>query len=132
MWKAIPGYEGFYEVSDQGEVRALERMTRNGRVRKQRVLKPGYDRGGYLKIDLSRDNKQTSRTIHSLVTEAFLGPPNGLQCRHENGIRNDNRLQNLNYGTAKENAADRARHGTPYGRGCPKGLATAAARRYNS
>lgn len=110
QWKAIPGYEGFYEVSDQGKVKALRRTTRNGRVRSERVLIPGYTQGGYAKVDLSRDNESSTRMIHRLMLEAFVGPANGLHACHGNGIRNDNRLANLRWGTVSDNAIDRNEH----------------------
>jgi hypothetical protein len=130
QWRSIPGYEGWYEVSDYGRVRSVERTTRHGRVRKRHVLRASVMLG-YLKVDLSRDNKHRTRTVHQLVLEAFVGPGDGRrkQARHINGNRQDNRLENLCWGSAKENAADRARHGRPFGRGCPKAIAKAIAKR---
>lgn len=53
------------------------------------------------------------RTVHSLVLEAFMGPPpEGQQVRHKNGNRGDARLSNLAYGTQKDNEADKLQHGT--------------------
>src|SRR4029077_18177632 len=108
----------------------LERVTRHGRTRKQRVLLACNMRG-YLKVDLSRDNRQCTRTVHQLVLEAFVGPGDGRrkQARHLKGDTKDNRLENLRWGAARENAADRARHGRPFGRGCPKAIAKAIAKR---
>jgi len=124
-WKPIPGYEGWYEVSDAGRVRSLERTTSHGRKRKQKVLKAVND-GKYLRVNLSKDNQKRLWLVHQLVLTAFVGPGNGRikQARHLNGDPEDNRLENLCWGSAKENAADRAKHGRPFGRGSPKGLAT--------
>jgi len=111
-WKAIPGYEGWYEVSDCGRVRSLERTTRHGRKRKQHVLRAGLSTNHYPKVDLSRDAEHCTRMVHQLVLEAFVGPADeGMQSCHRNGVRQDNRLCNLYYGTARDNALDRNRHG---------------------
>ena len=62
---------------------------------------------------LCKDKKKHKRYIHRLVLEAFIGPcPMGQQTRHLNGIRGDNRLENLRWGTYKENNHDKAAHGT--------------------
>jgi hypothetical protein len=111
QWKAIPGYEGFYEVSDQGQVRSVERTTSHGHRRKQKVLRAGLDGGGYPKVDLSKDNKQTTRLIHQLVLETFVGPrPEGYETCHKDGVRSNNALKNLRYDTKSENAYDRSGH----------------------
>jgi hypothetical protein len=104
QWKAVPEYEGWYEVSDHGRVR---------RTRSQRQLKLTLNSAGYPRVDLSRDNKQVQRQVHRLVLEAFVGPGDGrrMQACHYNGNRQDNRLENLRWGTPSENALDRSRHG---------------------
>jgi hypothetical protein len=75
QWKPVPGYEGLYEVSDQGKVRSLERWTAKGRghrlipscIMKQVLVK------GYLCVSLSK-KKQKQLKVHRLVIEAFNGP----------------------------------------------------------
>jgi hypothetical protein len=101
VWKAIPGYEGRYEVSDQGRVR-------NARGR---VLKLCNVSGGYKAVSLGRNN---SKTLHRLVAAAFLGfAQEGKNLvLHANGDRTDNRVENLRYGSHFDNAADAIRHGT--------------------
>lgn len=108
-WRAIPGYEGLYEVSDQGRVRSLDRICRGpvGTTERHngRVLK-GYrlSRGHYHAVDLSKDSQKTHRTVHSLVAEAFVGPrPPGMDVMHLDGDRGNNRVENLRYGTRTEN-----------------------------
>jgi hypothetical protein len=106
-WAAIPGYEGFYDVSDRGDVR---------RVDTGRLQRPYMHHSGYPWVSLGRARFQ----VHRLVLLAFVGPcPPGQQCRHLNGIRHDARLENLAWGTPLENAADKIRHGTQlYGERC--------------
>lgn len=103
-WKAIPGYEGQYEVSDQGNVRTFRRGA-NGRL-----LKPGRMPQGHLSVALGRRNSQC---VHKLVLLAFVGPaPDRHECCHNNGNPADNRLENLRWGTRRENILDAVRHGT--------------------
>ena len=104
-WAPVPGHER-YEVSDLGRVRSL-------RYRKRavvRVLKTGDNGTGYETCQLGRGS---IAYVHRLVLGAFAGNcPSGMQCRHLNGDRRDNRLANLAWGTRLENAADKVLHGT--------------------
>ena len=110
IWRSVVGYEGIYEVSNNGRVRRV--ATHAGRAQ-DRLLKPARFTAGYPGVTLSHRGFRRSATVHHLVTAAFLGPaPDGMQVRHLNGNRSDNRLSNLRYGTALENAADKTAHGT--------------------
>ena len=118
VWKAIPGYEGSYEVSDQGRVRSLDRVVAcSGPVKgsytstkKGRILLPGPSNYGHLSVVLGRRN---TRMVHDLVLRAFVGaPPKSHECLHANGVPSDNRLCNLRWGTRSENIRDSVRHGT--------------------
>ena len=116
-WRPVVGWEGLYEVSDQGRVRSFDRTVhcKNGRTRryKGRLLKPQKSRDGYLRVALCRGDKPRRRYIHRLVLAAFAGPcPDGMETRHMNGNPSDNRLANLQYGTHSENNLDRVKHGT--------------------
>lgn len=115
-WRAIPGYEGHYEVSDIGRVRSLDRTIANrlwgAHPMKGRVLKLGYSQR-YPTVRLSIDKVAKTWPVYRLVMLAFVGPlPDGMQTRHLNGNALDSRLVNLKYGTAVENAADKVLHGT--------------------
>lgn len=112
-WLPIPGFEGFYEVSDQGRVRSVRHMTAAG-WRGGRLLKPFPDSDGYLRVNLSRQGKVFGlQPVHGLVLLAFVGPvSDGQQARHGIGGKTDNRLANLCYGTALENSDDKRRDGT--------------------
>lgn len=116
----IVGYPG-YLVTRGGEVISLPRTSSDGRGGTRRVggkaLKT-FDQGkGYQGVNLLKEGKQKRHLIHRLVLEAFVGPcPEGMECRHLNGDPTDNRLENLCWGTPRENADDRIRHGTNSGR----------------
>jgi hypothetical protein len=111
------GWEGLYEISDQGRVKSLDRvvMRSNGNPQrwKERILKPGPSTYGHLFVSLHKNGAGRSRSVHSLVAEAFIGPrPDGLQVCHGEGGKLDNSLANLRYATPVENHADRLRDGT--------------------
>jgi len=100
-WKPLLGP---YEVSDEGQIRHM----RTGRIRRPKTLPPW----GYLQVTLYVDGAFVYEYVHRAVLKAFVGPcPEGQQARHLNGDRNDNRLENLAWGTPLENAADTIRHG---------------------
>lgn len=79
-----------------------------------KALKPKDNGHGYLSVCLVTDaGARSYRYIHRLVAEAFIGPiPRGMEVRHINGTRSDNRLENLEIGTSSENEMDKWRHGT--------------------
>lgn len=118
-WLPVLGYEGIYEVSDQGRVRSLERMVRsdlhkNGMRRiPPRILTQTPMASGYLSVKLSRDNRGRTGKVATLAAEAFIGPrPATMDVCHGDGVRTNNVLTNLRYDTRKANMADAARHGT--------------------
>ena len=110
IWKDIKGYEGLYQISNLGNVKALEK-TRNWNARgkqlksvlKEKMLIPVYN-NGYFHVILWKDSKIKNCRIHRLVAQAFIENP---QCKsevnHINAIKYDNRLENLEWVTPKEN-----------------------------
>lgn len=116
-WLPVPGYEGYYEVSDQGRVRSVERLVNapqcgGTQLKRGRVLRPGL-RNHYLSVILQREGKRTNYTVHQIVAAAFIGPcPSGMEVRHGPNGKTDNRPSNLTYGTRAENMADKRRDGT--------------------
>lgn len=118
QWKSIPHYEGYYEVSDQGRVRSLDRtiVTVQGRrTVPGKALTPSTDALGRMVVNLSKGGKPKQFKVHRLVMRAFRGPcPDGMEVCHNNGDSADNRLENLRYDGHTENVKDMLKHGTNY------------------
>lgn len=120
-WRPIVGFEGWYEVSDQGRVRSLDRQVRiagrwgpevrtyEGKVLRQYWM--GTSR--YLGVALSRNSKVETHPVHRLVLEAFTGArPDGGEARHLNCINSDNRSSNLVWGSRSDNREDSRENGS--------------------
>jgi hypothetical protein len=111
-WRPIPGYEDTYEASDQGRIRRTRARGRWGFYDKITIIKPRVGVQGYYMLSLWRDGKPQTSMVHRLVARAFVGPrPEGLEIRHLNDDKLDNRLVNLVYGTRSENKLDSVRNG---------------------
>jgi hypothetical protein len=107
-WKPIPGYEGFYKVSDLGSIWSKRRQGSAGGI-----LKTPLDKAGYPAVALTVMGRQRTYKVHVLLMLAFCGPrPDGMEIRHLNGDSADGRLVNLAYGTHSENVLDQVAHGT--------------------
>lgn len=113
IWKDIKGYEGLYQISNLGKVRSLSRKvqynvfdkTTSYRYTKKMILKPRLDNLGYVAVMLSKENTVKQYRIHRLVANAFLERIKGKDMiNHINGIKNDNRVENLEWCTSKENS----------------------------
>lgn len=119
-WKVVPGFSSAYEVSDQGQVRSRARAVAqaSGAVRfwPARLLKPKrQQKNKYLCVTLrdATTGAMQHVTVHSLVAAAFLpSKPEGTQVRHRDGCSENNRADNLEWGTELENMHDQYRHGT--------------------
>lgn len=109
VWKPVPGHDG-YEASNYGRVRSwIGRGAARTPRKTPMVLKPKIASGRYLRVSLSTSRLKWGY-VHHLVALAFYGErPHAHQVRHLNGVRTDNRLENLAYGTARENADDNIR-----------------------
>ena len=110
-WKDVIGYEELYQVSNLGRVKSLDRVIK-GKIKdyhyKSKILKPGTNNNGHLFVNLHRDNKPKTRTIHQLVAESFLNhTPCGykLVIDHIDNDKNNNFLDNLQIVTQRLNAS---------------------------
>lgn len=118
IWKPVKGFEGFYEVSNKGRVKSLDRyvkspVSKSGFILiKGKLRKPRYSSEyNYLYISLSREGKTIDRGIHRLVAEAFITNPdpiNKIEVNHIDEDKDNNTVENLEWVTPKENA----NHGT--------------------
>lgn len=122
-WRAVPGFEGYYEASSFGRIRSLDRTifvpksARNKahyRCLRSEVLAPSLNRGrGYLVVTLWREHEEHHTDVHRVIALTFHGPqPPGMYVCHRNGIKSDLSEGNLYYGTPKDNVEDQRRHGT--------------------
>jgi predicted DNA-binding protein (MmcQ/YjbR family) len=106
IWKTIPDYED-YQVSSLGNVKSLK-------WGKERILKAGFDRGGYLGVVLSDNKKAKSIKVHKLVAIAFLNHTKNGHVEivdHINNIKTDNRAENLQLISQRENASKDRKNG---------------------
>lgn len=102
-WRDVPGYEGVYQASSLGRIKSLHRLSGHGWLR-ERIMKPSMDHGGYLHLSLKIKGVRVTPKVHSFVAGAFLGErPGGYEVNHINGVKTDNRPDNLEYVTPQEN-----------------------------
>lgn len=119
IWKDIKEYEGLYQVSNIGNVKSLERERWNGYnwiINKERILKPGVSKCGYLQVNLYKDRKHKMLRVHRLVLMTFapINNMDKLEVNHKDENKQNNNLDNLewcdkkynnNYGTRTQKTA---------------------------
>ena len=100
-----------YFVTTSGLVWSVSRRDALGRHIRGKWLRPGYNGSGHGYIVLERNGRRITCAVHRLVLETFVGPcPENMECCHNNGIKTDNRLENLRWDTRSENMLDRVKH----------------------
>lgn len=109
FWKPVKGYKGYYEVSNLGRVKSLDRKVNSKKgMPKRKILgrmlklKPNFK--GYLYAEISRYGDWKQKNVHRLVAVAFIpNPKKSPWVNHKNSIRHDNRVENLEWCTPQEN-----------------------------
>ncbi len=133
MWKAIDGYEGYYEVSDAGEVRSLDRFVVNqtgkykgmkrelvGKIMKQSESVGAGRDSGYLVVNLRKNHTANVVTVHKLVADAFIPNPLNLpSINHIDGNKHNNRVDNLERVSYSDNNIHAIKTGLRSPRGNP-------------
>lgn len=109
IWKEIPETNGFYTVSNQGRIASkhnrghIDKSSYIGAPDGFHLMKPCKDKYGYLNIKIRVGDKTRCFFVHRLVMLAFVGKSD-LQVNHINEDKTDNRLENLEYVTNKQNS----------------------------
>lgn len=109
IWRDIPGYEGKYQVSNFGRVRSVARWIYRDcrgfpRFQKSRVLYQHANKDGYKTVSLMNGNIHKTHLVHRLVAKVFIPNDNfELDINHIDGVKDNNRVDNLEWCTRKEN-----------------------------
>ena len=105
IWKDINGYEGYYKVSNKGNIFSVERKDTRGQKRGGRMLKQSLHKNGHFLVGLNKGGKSTSKWVHRLVAEAFIPNPNNYpEINYKDENRANNNMNNLEWCTSKYNA----------------------------
>ena len=108
IWKPIVGYEGYYEVSNFGNVKSLTRKVSGklGSIRntKERILAKRFNHDGYSQVYLGKNSIFKGKMVHRLMAEVFIkNPLNKKEVNHKDGIKDNNNINNLEWCTPSEN-----------------------------
>ncbi|HFJ9472606.1 TPA: NUMOD4 domain-containing protein [Bacillus paranthracis] len=100
IWKDIEGYEGLYQVSNLGSIKSMP----NRKYKSERIKSLVVSTKGYVRVCLSKNGKAKTLLVHRVVAKAFINnPDNKAQVNHINGIKTDNRKDNLEWVSLQDN-----------------------------
>ena len=117
IWKDIPHYEGLYQVSNLGRVKKLSQERENWKggkwITPEHIMLVRLNKDGYSHLSLTTKNgKRKDEKVHRLVAMAFIPNPDNLpEVNHKNCIRNDNRVENLEWVSRKQQMEHRSKSG---------------------
>lgn len=105
-WVDVPGLQGYYQASSFGRVKTLERTNKDGRLRREKLLKYIMHETGYFRVQLYYpDGKKPIMLVHRIICTSFHNNSfNKPQVNHINGIKTDNSSTNLEWVTLSENS----------------------------
>ena len=104
IWKDIKNYEVIYQISSMGRVKSLPKKRRYGAGYQEEMFLKGKNNQGYLQVNLYNVNGMKSYQVHRLVAQTFIeNLENKKEVNHKNGVKTDNRVENLEWVTPKEN-----------------------------
>lgn len=108
IWRDVAGFEGYYMISNLGRIKSLTRKIteKTGKVNilKSRIIRQCVNDQGYWRFTANKDGKRKGLLQHRLIATAFIpNPENKPFINHKNGIRSDNRIENLEWCTHQEN-----------------------------
>lgn len=102
--KEVSGYEGLYLIDSLGNVVSCPRQQGSRFVNQYKILGTKINRLGYKEVALSKDGKTRTVLLHRLLAQHFIDNPDNLPCvNHRNGVKTDNRLENLEWCTRSQN-----------------------------
>ena len=102
-WKDIVGYENYYQVSNLGNIRSVNRITFDGRKLKGKPIKLSINKFGYEKFNVSTKKGQKQLRVHRCVLQSFNPINENLIVNHIDGVKTNNKLENLEWCTDSEN-----------------------------
>lgn len=104
IWSQVKGYEGIYIISNLGRIKTVERVTSQNRQISIYIKKQILNKDGYPQVILCNNGKVVTRRTHRIMGETFLLNKHTKPCiNHKNGIKTDNRIENLEWCTVQEN-----------------------------
>lgn len=106
MFKQVRGFEGLYEVSDQGVIRSLDRLVgvlKPRNIKGKELKQSSRKQGGYCQVSLCKDGKKYQAYVHRVVAETWIHNPNNYpQVNHKDGNKSNNSIYNLEWVSCKE------------------------------
>lgn len=102
VWRDIPQYENYYQVSNLGRIRSMDRFY-NGRNLKGKILKLSPNIFGYLRFTAKKDNITKTLHVHRIVLSTFNPILYFKQVNHIDGNKENNKLENLEWCTDAQN-----------------------------